>query len=82
LKITQNHAKLSHEHSQKLTTYRVFRHPKMAFSFLDLGACKKRENQRGIFGALQTNVVKFVQKDIKSFKNHNFLCAQKILENQ
>jgi hypothetical protein len=58
--------------------------PKWLFHFWTkpIGARKKRENQRGIFGALQTNVVKFVQKDIKSFKNHNFLCAQKILENQ
>jgi hypothetical protein len=33
LKITQNHTKLSQEHSKKLTTYLVFRHPKMAFYF-------------------------------------------------
>jgi hypothetical protein len=68
LKITQNHANLSHEHSKKLTTYRVFRHSKMAFYFWTrpIGACKKKRkttpNQRGIFGALQTNIMKFLQK--------------------
>jgi hypothetical protein len=31
LKITQNHAKLSHEHSKKLTTYRVLDTPKWLF---------------------------------------------------
>jgi hypothetical protein len=62
LKITQNHAKLSHEHSKKLTTYRVFRHSKMAFYFWTKKKRKTTPNQRGIFGALQTNIMKFLQK--------------------
>jgi hypothetical protein len=56
----------------------------MAFYFWTrpIGACKKKRkttpNQRGIFGALQTNVVKFLRKSIdhqkwahgKTVKNH------------
>jgi hypothetical protein len=83
--------------SKKLTKRLVFTHPKMAFYFWTkpFGACKKKEKQHQIkevylapYKTRQNpeNVYVFPKvnnrKRHESFKNHNFLCAQKILENQ